>query len=498
MKSLYKVCRYVFLFLVSAVLFSCNKFLEEEPTGFIPTAAYYKTESQIQAAVNGAYLGLDDMFTADIGVGVSAVFSLEYITGYSIRPRPGADQAWLDMKNLINTDGRYQTWWNATFYPLENCNSAIANISNTTIIDDAAKNKYLGQLYFLRAWYYYQGVRLFGAIPLKTAPTTDLADIQPKKASQDSIYVQIVSDLKKAEAAGLSWTDKSGRVTLGAVKSLLANVYLTMAGYPLKKGKAYYQLAYDKSKEVITSGQFSLFARYSDLRDPALQNTGGHIFMLQRNVQNANNPMHFSLMPYPEEPVSVNYTSGGGLAPSKAFYDSYAPGDGRIKNKAFYYTELEKYGNPGQMIKFAQPFIYKYWDDEAETNGKSGANFSLIRYADVLLDCAEAKASLDGGLTTDATAVDAYYQVRHRAFAGEQRPGRITFDQVFKERLWETAFDFKTWYDLIRTRKAFDVENNKIVDLIGYKAPTHLVPFKESDLLFMIPFNEVQKNPNLK
>lgn len=490
--------RYLSLVIVSVLLFSCNKFLEEDPTGFIPTSAYYKTESQIKAAVNGAYLGLDDMFTADIGVGVSAVFSLEYITGYSIRPRPGADQAWLDMKNLINTDGRYQTWWNATYYPLENCNSAIANISNTTIIDDEAKNKYLGELYFLRAWYYYQGVRLFGPIPLKITPTTDLGDIQPKKASEDSIYAQIVSDLKKAEKSGLPWTDVSGHITMGAVKSLLANVYLTMAGYPLKKGKAYYQLAYDKSKEVISSGKFTLFADYVDLRDPALQNTGGHIFMLQHNLQNSNNPMHFSLMPYPEKPVSVNYTSGGGLAPSKAFYNSYAASDQRIKNKAFYYTELERYGNPDQIIKFTQPFIYKYWDDVAETNGKSGANFSLIRYADVLLDCAEAKASLDGGTTSDGPAIDAYYQIRHRAFPEQERPASITFDQVFKERLWETAFDFKTWYDLIRTRKAFDVENGKIVDLIGYKAPTHLVPFKESDLLFKIPYNEIQKNPNLK
>ncbi|HTN38487.1 MAG TPA: hypothetical protein VL053_15510, partial [Arachidicoccus sp.] len=102
--------------LLLTLLGSCNKFLEEKPTGFITTTEYYKTESQIQAAVNGAYLGLDDMFTADIGVGVSAVFTLEYINGYSVRPRNGADQAWLDMKNLINTDGRYQTWWNATYY----------------------------------------------------------------------------------------------------------------------------------------------------------------------------------------------------------------------------------------------------------------------------------------------------------------------------------------------------------------------------------------------
>ena len=479
-------------------LASCNKFLEEKPTGFISTSQYYKTESQIRAAVNGAYLGLDDMFTADIGVGVSAVFTLEYITGYSVRPRNGADQAWLDMKNLINTDGRYQTWWNATYYPLENCNSAIDNIAKTTIVSDEAKNKYLGELYFLRAWYYFQGVRLFGEIPLKTTPTTDLTNIQLPKATIEAIYDQIVSDLTLAEASGLPWTDASGHVTMGAIKSLLAHVYLTMAGFPLGKGTAYYQKAYEKSLEVIQSGKFSLFSTYADLRDPALQNTGEHIFMLQHNQQNSNNIMHFFLMPYPEAPISVNYTGGGGLAPSIAFYNSYAPDDIRKNNQQFFYTEHQKYGAPDQLIKFAQPYIYKYWDDEAETTGKSGANFPLIRYAEVLLDCAEAKTHVDGGQSSDEAAIDAYYKVHHRAVPGYKKPATISFDQVYKERYWELCFELKTWYDMIRTRKAFDVAANKIVDLIGYKAPTHLEPFQEKDLLFMIPFNEIQKNPNLK
>ena len=486
------------LLTLTVALGSCNKFLEEEPTGFISTDQYYKTEAQIRAAVNGAYLGLDDMFTADIGVGVTAAFSLEYITGYSIRPRNGADQAWLDMKNLINTDGRYQTWWNATFYPLENCNSAIANISKSAIISDEAKNKYLGELYFLRAWYYFQGVRLFGAIPLKTTPTTDLSDIQLPKAKVEDIYSQIVKDLTMAEKSGLPWTDKSGHVSLGAVKSLLAHVYLTMAGFPLNKGNEYYQKAYDKDLEVVQSGKFSLFDHYADLRDPALQNTGEHIFMLQRNEQNANNIMHFFLMPYPEQPVSINYTGGGGLAPGLPFYHSFAANDTRKDNKQFFYTELPQYGAPDQTITFTQPYIYKYWDDKAEQTGKSGANFSLIRYAEVLLDLAEAKTHVDGGQTADAAALEAYYQVHHRAVPDYQLPTSISFDQVYKERFWELCFEFKNWYDMIRTHKAFDVAHNKIVDLIGYKAPRHLEAFKESDLLFLIPFNEIQKNPNLQ
>ncbi len=55
------------------------------------------------------------------------------------------------------------------------------------------------------------------------------------RTPKDSVYAQMIDDLKAAEASGLSWTDGGGRVSLGAVKSLLAEVYLTMAGYPMDK-----------------------------------------------------------------------------------------------------------------------------------------------------------------------------------------------------------------------------------------------------------------------
>lgn len=64
---------------------------------------------------------------------------------------------------------------------------------------------------------------------------------------------------------------------MGAIKTLLAKVYLTMAGYPLQKGNEYYQLAYEKAKEVIDSGAFSLFADYKDLRASENENSGEHI-----------------------------------------------------------------------------------------------------------------------------------------------------------------------------------------------------------------------------
>jgi hypothetical protein len=51
---------------------------------------------------------------------------------------------------------------------------------------------------------------------------------------------------------------------------------------------------------------------------------------------------------------------------------------------------------------------------------------------------------------------------------------------------------------MLRTRKAFDVENDQIVDLIGYQAPGHPKAFEESHLLFPIPLTETRLNPLLE
>lgn len=496
MKRFFKIISIVLL--ISSSI-SCKKFLEETPKSFLTTSQFYKTPQQIQAAVNGCYVGLAQPWASTfLGLPISPVLSLEYLTGYSDMTFPqGTDEAnFLAPGDPIpNNIGYLKIWWTSLYYPLENCNSVIANVSNTTVVDEATKNKYIGEARFLRAWYYFKRVQLFGPIPLKTTPTKGLDSLLLPKAPLEDLYNQIVTDLTEAEKSGLPMTDKSGRVTLGAIKSLLSKVYLTMAGYPLKKGNDYYQKAYDKAKEVIASNAYSLFATYEDIRNPANENAGGHIFMLQGDPTLVPNIMAYSAYPYlgANSPMTV---IGGGMTPSIEFYNSYDNADQR--RTGYFITQSPDYQNPSVMVTFDQPYVSKYWDAAGEKVQRYGANIPLIRYADILLVCAEAKASLDGGTTSDQDAINAYLQVHKRAFPTATKPASITFDEVFKERCWELCYESQTWYDMLRTRKAFDVVNNKLVDLVGYKAPNHVRAFKESDLLLPIPLTEIDLNPLLK
>lgn len=486
---------------------SCEKFLEEEPKTFLSPDFYFQSEAQVTAAVNGLYTFLGNHFSSFIEIGSQTYLFMEYLPGYGVRPYSGSFDALNQAINLnIREDNVYiEDIWETHYKAIENCNSVIEGIQGVTpeIINQDLKNKLWGEVYFLRAYNYFTLVRLFGPVPLKLTSTKNLTDIEQELSSVEAVYAQIEKDLLTADSLMVNnaWASVEGRVAKGAVKSLLTKVYLTMAGYPLQKGNEYYQKAYDQAKAVVSSNQFYLFDSYAALRDVANENTGEYIWMIQRQRQYAGSPVHFNMLPYPEPnpPISAAGAYGGALAPAQAFYDSYPDGDKRTEEKGFYYTQHESLDNPDVMVDLGRPHIYKFWDEAAAETGQSGKNYPLITYADVLLMLAEAKAQLDGGTTSDPDAVDAYYEVRNRALPDEPKPSSITVNDVLKERFWEIIFEGQTWYDMLRTRKAFNVTTGNIIDMIGYTTPLHPEghPFEEEDLLFPYPLREKRLNPNL-
>src|SRR5690606_31060982 len=136
----------------------------------------------------------------------------------------GQAQNSLFVMNLDNTsdNGYGQTYWTSHYLGIANANVAITQIPNVAM-DETAKRKLLGEARFLRAYYYYNLVRIFGHIPLITEPI-DLTseNLYPEQADPAAVYEQIVADLEEAEDSGLEWRDATGRVSMGAVKTLLS------------------------------------------------------------------------------------------------------------------------------------------------------------------------------------------------------------------------------------------------------------------------------------
>jgi len=504
------------IILYAFIFTACSDFLKEDPKSFISPANYYKTESQITAAVNGPYGYLNTIIDqSGIGTNLGAHLCINYLAGDCLRPE-GNGKTSQEFFNLSITDENsyVDSFWSGMWTGINNCNSVIENLENLSSevdIKESLLNQYKGEMLCLRAYYYFQLVQLWGPVPLKTTATSDLSDTSVKPAEVSEIYNQIVSDLTTAETcmSGLEWTNNSGRITKGAVKSLLAKVYLTMAGYPAKMGDQYYSKAYEKAVEVYKSNAYSLFDNYADMRDAANKNTKEFIISVQKKVADANSPVHDQMLPYPRCPeISKQGNSkGGGLAPLAVFTNSFAKGDLRNVDdgiNGFFYTHHRNMDDtedvyPTKIYDEQGPWILKFWDADGASTGESGANYSLLRYADLLLVLAESKVMADGGTTTDATALAAYNLVRSRALPDANKATSLTFDTVYKERFWELCFEAQTWFDLIRTRKAFDFSNGTIVNLIGYKAPGHNnYAYTEDCLLWPYPLHDTRLNPNLK
>ena len=284
---------------------------------------------------------------------------------------------------------------------------------------------------------------------------------------------------------------------MGAVKTLLADVYLTMAGYPLQKTENY-ALAAAKAKEVMDSDVFTLFDTYDELHDPATKNTGEYIFMTQfaAGIQDGN--WQPGILPY-NLGISAYSAQTGGIFSTNEFVASYEVGDKRAEEKQFYFNSYTLDADRSTSVNLGAPYIFKHFDIAAqEGSAQSDLNWCLYRYADVLLMYAEAVNEAQSGPTTEA--YDAVNEIRLRAELAElDGLSQAAFrDAVQIERIHELSFENKTWYDMVRWRKAYNPETNLLEDFVGHTfsyLPNKALTARE--LLFPIPTSEMQNNPNL-
>lgn len=474
---------------------SCSDFLDESDPSNFTEENYFTQPAHARSSVNAIYAPLREPMSSGFGGG--AWMMPEFATGLAGTDLGQAVNSYF-IKDLRNTsdNGYGQTYWTQYYKGIAGANLSLAKIPGITM-DAAEMKKVLGEAYFLRAFYYFQLVQMFGNIPLVTQPVNLQSDqLRPSAATPEAVYNQIVEDLKAAEASGLPMTENSGKVTLGAVKSLLAKVYLTMAGYPLQKGAAYYDLAAKKAEEVIDSKAFKLFTSYDDLHNPAKKNIEENIFMIQYKTQLIPSNWQVSIIPYNKN-ISAYSDETGGIYATGDFVKSFETGDLRAKEKQFFFTKFTNESDRNKEVDLGGYFIYKHFDNVAQTStANSDLNWPVIRYADVLLMYAEAANEVGG---PSAKAYEAVNAIRTRA----QLPAlagltKDTFrEAVWAERWHELCFENITWFDMVRLRKAYNVTTKKFDNYVGHKfsyGPT----LTERELLFPIPTPEIRNNTNLK
>lgn len=489
MKTTYKI-----LLILSCFFLSCEDFLDETPKSLKTIVGISLLDAQ--ESVNGIYAFLRAPYDKT-GYAKMAYSSLEVSTGF-LKPALGTqDTDMEDAYRLIysSSSANAELLWSTYYKGIEAANVAIASIPNITdpeLTTNIAKSL-LGEAYFLRAYYYFQLVQIFGDIPLNTTPSSSLQDGTLSKSTVNEVYeTLIVPDLIEAESAGLPNNSTSGRVTLGAVKSLLAKVYLTMAGNPLNQTEKY-SLAKDKANEVINSSEYSLFQTdssstwFDKLSDPVNDNLGENIFMVQYASNGVTSSFTNYFTPLGGEAITDQNLHFGGMEPEVDFINSYDSADLRGQNQGFFFNELDGITFNNSLYKF-------FYDGYRTANGVSNKDFPLIRYADVLLTYAEAQNQSG---SADATAYEALNAVRSRA--GLTDVSGLSNSEFREEVLKQRVLEFPAeagliWFDMRRTMKAFN--GTGFNDFVGHTLPNGKT-LTADHIYFPIPQSEVVLNPNL-
>ncbi|HBH85890.1 MAG: hypothetical protein A2X05_02175 [Bacteroidetes bacterium GWE2_41_25] len=376
----------------------------------------------------------------------------------------------------------------------------------------------LGEAKFWRAYNYFWMVKFFGAVPIVTEPYESLDNINVPRNPVEDVYTMIITDLEwaldKAGFPDVPYYLNGFKVTKGLVATLLADVYLQQAGYPIQSTTSY-QKAANAARIVINSGVYQLIkhvtlptqSAYNVMR--VTEKTLEYIYSIEYEPNLKATPKPQYTIPSYARPPGTRYQDMWNCYhPRDEFSRIYDPvKDLRIQNRQLWHNSIERGGIKYDFNAWA-PYLW-YDEDAIFNSGKGGQDFPILRYAKVLLIAAEAIAQVEG-VTNEAVSYladvrsRAYWQSDENQIKAElQALSKQQFiEEVWKERHRELVFDFATWPDIQRTRKypVTSASNPGIVtfvDLVGATNPFGAT-FQEFHLIWPIPLMVMQKNPAME
>ncbi|MGN6340918.1 MAG: RagB/SusD family nutrient uptake outer membrane protein [Ginsengibacter sp.] len=517
-----------------AVLFgvnSCQKFLKETPTGRITSDYNFTSASEGTALVTGTYRSLAS-YTGGAGDwGNYLPATIEYPTGGAYTSDAHV-QFWKFQTN--QTAGgmlsNYDNFWNNNYQGVRDCNLAISKINGITDWSADQKTAALGEVRTLRAFYYFLLVRYYGDLIMDTSVLKSVSEAQQPRTSLKTIYDQIIiPDLEYAvnESSLPDAPSGGGKITKYVSRAILADVYLTCAGYP------YQEVATAPDKDWCTTGAFSataypvntpsakdflqkaqtqlnaLYGKYTlgtyhDLHDPLMNNKGEAIFQAQYlgGVSDMSGLVAAALPGLSH--VSRFGDEYGTFIPSIGYINSYNPADLRIKDRQmFYYSDnlSTKYDpNQGPADRFSQPYLYKYYDSIAiKVTGQANLNWTFYRYADILSMLTEVNWTLRqlGVSVSDNDITKGINEVRRRAQLPEYRASDVNLFTIMSERAYELIFENKMLWDQRRTRMCLIDGSGSfagIESFFGHQPTGFSFAFSAMNLLCPISQREIATN----
>jgi len=394
--------------------------------------------------------------------------------------------------------------WTTFYRGINNVNTVIEAAPGAPVAA-ARRDIRVGELKFLRAYYHFNLVRMFGDVPLKLEATTGPTTTETRTPAVE-VYAAIIRDAEEAAAVLPAQHPASdwGRITRGAAQHLAAEAYLTRAY--LTNSQADFTRAAELAEAVIASGRYTLLPQYASVFAFNNQVNNEVIFSIQWTTDRRTNPVNrhsfMWLAKYDQQPGIARNVENGGATWMRLQPTAFLLGLYDLENDRRYHETFQtmwRASNAATIPRDAQGNRMFELGDTAmwlpnpdDTNVYTGRRYKVVHpneykrprqrvYPNLMkhLDLGRQGGNDNFGSKdlivyrlgmTHLVAAEAYYQSNNPARAADHlnavrvraaRPNRasamqitaaqVNLDFILNEWGVETAGEYRRWFDLVRT-----------------------------------------------
>lgn len=464
------------VFAIITTVASCSKdFLDVPVQGKATTAT---DPNLAQNLVTGVYNSLfaGEAFGGSGGDvhGISFITATNIISDDAEKGSTPADQpniGAIDNFTVTPTNNFVAALWSGYYSGIAKANQAVDAL-NTAAVDQTTKNQLLGEVRFIRAYYYFNLVRLFGRVPkvLRVPKDAQDANNDPNfqtRASVDTIYNIIQQDLLFS-VNNLPLRNKIGvgHISKGTAQTLLAKTYLYQKNW---------QHVLALTQEIINSGQYNLVPDYTTIWRQVGDNSIESIFEVETGQFNNGDlgVNGYSTWQGPRVGGKGGWTDlGFGFGtPTLNLVNAYEVGDLRKNATIISIDQSAKHVGTILFDGFRIPsadsvqnlyYNYKAYHSENKNvenylgnRDQKQKNVHILRYAEVVLMNAEAANELG----QSGNAVTQLNKIRTRAgLSGTKSSSMVDVrNAIWNERRLELALEHDRFFDLVRTGRVAQV-----------------------------------------
>lgn len=469
-----KIFNIILVFVGVATLFSCDDYLDRPPIDVLDPQNFFRSEGEIRTATLNAYIYLDG----------ERRLQHEHFTDNCYGKKNGDAISYTHGTHTPALSIFRETW--EEYYKGINQANLVINAEMGDEVSQNVINAYLGDAYFMRAYYYAELLFHYGEVPVITGSPSVTGDIFPAKNTIEEVKQQVLNDLNEA-LKYLPVDPEKGRAGIGAANMLKARMHIFFDEFESAKNAA---------KAVIDLQKYELFGDFRTLF--YAENEGANnevIFSIQYIATLRANSFYQRITNGTQYSPSLSLANefemangmtidedGSGFDPQKPYINRdprlnatlLIPGDSKI---------IDGVATPviGRAPKSKTGMLcdkYANWEESYEFY--NGSDFILMRYADLLLIYAEALNEVEGSPSQDV--YNAVNEVRSRVGLPDLETG-LSKEQmrskIRHERRVELAMEGQRLWDIVRWK----IGEEAFVSLDGYD-PNKLK--KLDDLEFVV------------